>query len=68
MFCDLVFIVGNTRIPCHRSVIAASSSVFEAILKRIKVRDILLKKVEDSALLELIRYIYTGQVCFYTIN
>jgi len=61
IFCDLIFIVGNTRIHCHRCVIAASSSVFYAILKRIKIKEIILKKIEDTSLIELINYVYTGQ-------
>nr|XP_018670496.1 uncharacterized protein LOC100184881 [Ciona intestinalis] len=60
-FCDLILTVGNSKIRCHRVIMAASSPIFRAILDRFSSSEIALTKVDDVAMLELVRFIYTGQ-------
>ncbi|XP_076825560.1 uncharacterized protein LOC143471094 isoform X2 [Clavelina lepadiformis] len=60
-FCDLTIVVSNTRIQCHRVILAASSHVFRTILNRINTKEIVLTKIDEAAIQELIKFIYTGQ-------
>lgn len=64
LFCDLTLIVANTRINCHKVVLAASSPVFSAIVQKINTTEIVLTKVDENAMLEIVRFIYNGQVSY----
>ena len=65
LFCDLTIVVGNLKIPCHKVVIAASSETFNAVLNKVTTKEIQLTKIDESAVQEMIKFIYTSQVAKY---
>ena len=69
-FCDVFLMVGDRRIPAHRIVLAASSSVFKASLtselKRQKEGEVFdevqVSDFDPSTIEEMLNFIYTGEV------
>jgi hypothetical protein len=58
-FCDVTLVFGNDKIPAHKLVLSAWSSVFRAQLADPKVTNELVVKVENPDLFRImINYIY----------
>ena len=72
LFCDVTLIAQDDkqeiRLPCHRVVLASASQVFRAIMTSVQTHDILLRRVEPSALRALIDYLYTGKLAITMDN
>jgi len=65
-FSDVTIIVGEQRFPAHRALLGARCKVFYAMLnapmKEAITREIVLKDLEEEAVRQLLRFIYTGGI------
>ena len=65
-YCDLTFIIGCEKFPCHRIILASSSPYFEALLthkfKENNLNSIELRDIEPHIFSLLLHYIYSGQI------
>ncbi len=65
-YCDLKFIVGCEKFPCHRIIFASSSPYFQALLthtfKENNLNSIELRDIEPEIFSLLLHYIYSGQI------
>ncbi|XP_076460296.1 kelch-like protein 38 [Babylonia areolata] len=63
---DVTLVAGNTRVPCHRNVLAASSPYFRAMfttdVSESCQSDVTLQDVTGETLRELVTYLYRGHV------
>ncbi|TKR95564.1 hypothetical protein L596_009714 [Steinernema carpocapsae] len=67
--CDVTLVVGDTRIPAHRLVLAACSSYFQAMftteMTESRLQEIQMIDIDDKTLEALVEFCYTGTL---TIN
>ncbi|KAK7109027.1 kelch-like protein 41 [Littorina saxatilis] len=63
---DVTLVAGNSRVSCHRNVLAASSPYFRAMFTsgvcESEQREVTLQDVTGEALQELVTYLYRGDV------
>ena len=66
LYCDLTFIVGCEKFPCHRIILASSSPYFQALLthtfKENNLDSIELRDIEPPIFSTILRYIYSGKI------
>jgi len=66
IYCDLTFIVGCEKFPCHRIILASSSPYFQALLthtfKENNLNSIELRDIEPQIFSLLLHYIYSGKI------
>ncbi|CAF1510824.1 unnamed protein product, partial [Adineta steineri] len=64
-YCDLTFLVGCKKFPCHRIILASSSPYFQALLthtfKENKLDSIELRDIDSDIFSLLLNYIYSGK-------
>ncbi|XP_013138064.1 PREDICTED: kelch-like protein 5 [Papilio polytes] len=64
--CDVVLIAEGCRIPAHKVVLSSCSEYFAAMftgsLKEAKLNEIVLERVDATALQSLVHYCYTGVI------
>lgn len=74
-FSDFTIVVGDSKIPVHKSILSAHSPVFEAMFNHDNTKEAQEHKVEvtdvfPNVMKDFLLFIYTGQkpkkVCFST--
>ncbi|XP_074605295.1 uncharacterized protein LOC141858447 [Brevipalpus obovatus] len=62
-FCDIVLVVGSTRFPAHRSVLAASSPYFDSMFKNQPNKEEIDLPCQDRGSFSLLLdYVYSGKI------
>ena len=66
IYCDLTFLVGCKEFPCHRIILASSSSYFQALLthkfKENNLHSVEIHNIDAEIFSMLLHYIYSGQI------
>jgi len=66
LFTDVIVLCGDSRLPAHRSVLAAASPVFAAMLssdmKEGQTQEIRISDCDEQSVQDTLEYIYTGTV------
>lgn len=63
---DVIFLIGNEKIPAHKLMLASVSPVFEGMfshqMKENLTNMVQIENVDSNAFKEMLRYIYIGQI------
>ena len=65
-FSDINLVVGDTRFPVHKAILASRSPVFAGMFRHIEMEEskqgiVQIKDLEPDVLKEMLKFIYTGK-------
>ena len=62
--CDVILVIGDTKIGAHRVVLGSASDYFAAMftsnIREATVREVTMKDIDPESLKSLIKYMYLG--------
>ena len=69
-YCDVNVRVRNKDFSCHRVVLASVSEYFDALFgfKEKAVQETTLRDIESETFAEIVKSIYEGRECTFTVN